>query len=257
MLTTTTTTTNERETLCNKKNKKKQRVVRALSRTLSAFCPPRTRKVSSSLLMRISSSGRKREKRERKFLGFYIKWGFKAILWERILKGKLPHYYLSLRGPRARDRSEKRNRREAFICLSVYLVLCFVPCALLLEQTDIKRVCFTQREFASGKNPRFCKGTFTLASVVVYWVSLFLCEYTSQKRERESVVILLVSSVLDSLLFSLFFCRSFPLKSLVEGSSRGKRERIGGNIKKKNSSIKSNNNALFLSFPWRIYVILV
>ena len=48
-------------------------------------------------------------------------------------------------------------------------------------------------------------------------LSLSLRMYTSQKRESDaSVVIVLVSSVLESLLLSLFFCRcSFPRKRLV------------------------------------------
>ena len=137
-----TTTTNERERHYymikhktkqnkNKESSKKRSLFRALCFLSSSK--------SQSLLLSSSMRRRKeqREKRERKSLGFHIQLGFKAILVEADFRGQIPHYYLSLRGPRERAVcSEKRNRGEAFICLSVFSFLFCFLCALF-EQTDI------------------------------------------------------------------------------------------------------------------------
>ena len=91
---------------------------------------------------------------------------------------------------RARDCcSEKRNRGEAFICLSVFS---FVPLRAALKVFVLlskERICVL------GKNPRFCQGALFVLLLFISIAGLSLSlSHASRKRESdESVVILLVS----------------------------------------------------------------
>ena len=113
---------------------------------------------------------------------------------------------------------KEKQKRAAFINVFLSLVFCFVFCALYSNRHRHYKY---KREFVLGKNPRFSVSRYAFCSLVlVYHIgSLSFSAYVYVSKERESdasVVIVLVSSVLESLLLSLFFCRcSFPRKRLV------------------------------------------
>ena len=86
--------------------------------------------------------------------------------------------------------------------------------------------------------------------VLVYYIgslSFSVYIYVSKERESdESVVIVLVSSVLDSLLFSLFFCRcSFPLKSLV---SKDQERELAATSGRRTATVKATTTLSFSPF---------
>ena len=86
--------------------------------------------------------------------------------------------------------------------------------------------------------------------VLVYYIgslSFSVYIYISKERESdESVVIVLVSSVLDSLLFSLFFCRcSFPLKSLV---SKDQERELAATLGRRTATVKATTTLSFSPF---------
>ena len=142
--------------------------------------------------------------------------------------------------------SEKRNRGEAFICLSVFS---FVFCSLraLFEQTDdiIKEVL----EFG-GKPSILSRYAFcSLFLLFILGLSLSLFIYVSKERVMRVFYILLVSSVLDSLLFSLFFCRSFPLKSLVSKDRERKERELAATLRRRTAALKARTTLSVLSFP--------
>ena len=68
-----------------------------------------------------------REKRERKFLGFYIQLGFKAIRLEVDFRGQIPHITISLYEDPERERFvRKRETEERLSSVFLSLVFCFV-----------------------------------------------------------------------------------------------------------------------------------
>ncbi len=98
-----------------------------------------------------------------------------------------------------------------------------------------------------GKTLDFVKVRL-LSRLLLFIGSLSFSVYIlSREKESESVIVVSVSSVLDSL--SLFVRVVLFLLKVWSKDHREERERIGGNIGKKNDDSKSNNNALFLSFP--------
>lgn len=109
----------------------------------------------------------------------------------RDFEGKLPHSYLSLRGPG--ERAIVVQKRETEERLSSGLsVFSFVPLRAALKVFVLlskERICVL------GKNPRFCQGALFVLSLFISIAGLSLSlSHASRKRESdESVVILLVS----------------------------------------------------------------
>jgi len=168
---------------------------------------------------------------------------------EADFRGQIPHITISLYEDPERERFvRKRETEERLSSVFLSLVFCFVFFVRFIR-TD--RDIIYKREFVLGKNPRFSvKVRFLFScSCLVYRVSLFLCVYIRLKREREndaSVVIVLVSSVLDSLLFSLFFCRcSFPLKSLV---SKDQERELAATLGRRTATVKATTTLSFSPF---------
>lgn len=157
-----TTTTHERERHYYKiKHKTKRGVKSALSSERSAFCPPRRRKVSSSLLL-CADARAEREKSERKSLGFHIQLGFKAMLLDRQITS-LPSLFT--RTTRASGSfGKEKQKRAAFINVFLSLVFCFVFCALYSNRHRHYKY---KREFVLGKNPRFSVSRYALCSLVL------------------------------------------------------------------------------------------
>ena len=110
----------------------------------------------------------------------------------RDFEGKLPHSYLSLRGPG--ERAIVVQKRETEERLSSGLsVFSFVPLRAALKVFVLlskERICCVL-----GKNPRFCQGTLFVLLLFISIAGLSLSlSHASRKRESdESVVILLVS----------------------------------------------------------------
>ena len=155
---------------------------------------------------------------------------------------------LSLRRPRARAIGVQKRETDTGEDRGFFCLFCFLRSLYSNRQRDVIYIkenlccCWGKTlDFVSQGVRAFCSPSPCISGLSL---SLFTC--ASQKRERECVLASRVSSVLDSLLFSLFFCRcSFPLKSLV---SKDQERELAATLGRRTATVKATTTLSFSPF---------
>ena len=146
--------------------------------------------------------------------------------------------------PESAQLFRKEKQRRGF---HLSFCLCFVL-SVFCSACCFKRVCFTlkRENLCWGKTLDFVKVRFLFSCCLYRGSFSFAFTYVSKERAR---VLLFFSFLGFRFSLSLYSSVVLFLLKLWSKDHREERERIGGNIRKKNDDVKSNNNALFLSFP--------